>query len=418
MIQRRKVIIGTLGVAATATAAGCSAHASASSGNAVWTNPVADNQAASPGASAPTESASAVQLTVTPADKATGVDLTKPITVAAASGTLQSVTVTTGKTKVAGAVQSDGTWTSTGDLDYSKTYKVVVKATDSAGTASEQTSTFTTVKPKNIARITFQANGLNALKAGGTYGAGQPVIVAFSHPVDKELAEKAIEITTSPKVEGKFHWVSNSIVHWRPAKYWTAGSTVKVSVNVLGKELGKGVYGDRNASANFRIGRQLIAIADSRTHITKVMIDGKVVRTMKSSFGMGGTTKGAQGQEINFWTAGGPHVVLSKELWHTMNSSSYGVTDPSNPYYYGDDKVQYCTRISYSGEFLHAAPWNHSLGVANKSHGCINLSVEDAKWVYENFMVGDVVDVKNSPRTLGLTNGLGDWTVSYDKYGN
>ncbi|WP_436531493.1 Ig-like domain-containing protein [Actinoplanes sp. HUAS TT8] len=416
MIQRRKVIIGTLGVAATATAAGCSARASASSGNAVWTDPVADNEAAS--AAPTTEAASTVQLTVTPADKATGVALSKPITVAAQGGTLQSVTVTAGKTKVAGEIQSDGTWQSTDDLAYNKSYKVVVKATDSAGTASEQTSTFATVKPKATTHVTFQANGLNALKTGGTYGAGQPVIVAFSHSVDKEVAEKAIEITTSPSVEGKFHWVSNSIVHWRPAKYWAAGSTVKVSVNMLGKDLGKGVYGEKNASTNFRIGRQLIAVADNRTHITKVYIDGKVVRTMKSSLGMGGTTKGAQGQEINFWTAGGPHVVLSKEEWHTMNSSSYGVTDPNNPYYYGDDKVQWCTRISYSGEFLHAAPWNHSLGVANKSHGCVNLSVEDAKWVFDNFMVGDVVDVKNSPRTLGLTNGLGDWTVSFDKYGN
>ncbi len=416
MIQRRKVIIGTLGVAATATAAGCSARASASSGNAVWTDPVADNQ--STGASAPAVAAATVQLTVTPADKATGVTLLKPIVVAAQDGTLQSVTVTAGKTKIDGAMQSDGTWASTEDLAYDKTYKVVVKAADSAGNASEQTSTFTTVKPKHIAKITFQSNAMSALHSGGTYGAGQPVIVAFSHTVDKELAEKAIEVKTSPSVEGKFHWISNTIVHWRPAKYWAAGSTVKVSVDVLGKELGKGTYGDRNASASFKIGRQLIAIADSRTHQTKVYIDGKVVRTMKSSFGMGGTTKGAQGQEINFWTAGGPHVVLSKERTHSMSSASYGVSDPKNPYYYDPETIEYCTRISYSGEFLHAAPWNHALGVANKSHGCINLSTADAKWVYENFLVGDVVDVKNSPRTLALTNGLGDWTVSYDKYGN
>ena len=79
--------------------------------------------------------------------------------------------------------------------------------------------------------------------------------------------------------------------------------------------------------------------------------------------------------------------------------------------------IEYCTRISYSGEFLHAAPWNRSLGRANKSHGCVNLSTADAKWVYENFIVGDVVDVKNSPRTLQIWNGLGDWTVSYDRYG-
>ncbi|BCY10811.1 hypothetical protein L3i22_058990 [Actinoplanes sp. L3-i22] len=373
---------------------------------------MADTEAAS---AAPT--AAAVQLTVTPADKASGVALTKPITVAAQSGTLQSVTVTAGKTKIDGSIQSDGTWQSTDDLAYDKSYKVVVKAADGSGVATEQTSTFSTVKPKGIARITFQANAMNALHNGGTYGAGQPVIIAFSKAVDKEVAEKAIDITTSPSVEGKFYWVNNSTVHWRPAKYWTGGTTVKVSVKVLGANLGKGIYGEKNASANFKIGRQLVALADTRTHQTKVYIDGKLVRTMKSSMGMGGTTKGANGQEINFWTAGGPHVVLSKERTHSMSSSSYGVTDPNNPYYYGAETIEYCTRISYSGEFLHAAPWNHALGMANKSHGCVNLSVADAKWVYENFMVGDVVDVKNSPRTLQIWNGLGDWTVSYDKYG-
>ncbi|KUL39498.1 L,D-transpeptidase [Actinoplanes awajinensis] len=414
MIQRRKVIVGALGVAATATAAGCSAHASASAGSAVWTQPVSDDQAAPVTEGTP---ASTVQLTVTPADKATGWGVTKPITVAAAGGTLQKVTVTAGKAKIDGAVQADGTWRSSEDLSYDKTYKVVVTAADSSGVATEQTSTFATVKPKHLTHITFQSNALNVLKDGGTYGAGQPVIVAFSRAVDKEKAEKAIAITTSPSVEGKFYWVNDSTVHWRPAKYWTSGTSIKVSVDIHGKNLGSGVYGEKNASANFRIGRQLIAIADSRTHQTKVYIDGKVVRTMASSFGMGGTTKGAQGQEINFWTAGGPHVVLSKERTHSMSSSSYGVTDPKNPYYYGDEEIEYCTRISYSGEFLHAAPWNRSLGRANKSHGCVNLSTADAKWVYENFIVGDVVDVKNSPRTLQIWNGLGDWTVSYDRYG-
>jgi lipoprotein-anchoring transpeptidase ErfK/SrfK len=100
-----------------------------------------------------------------------------------------------------------------------------------------------------------------------------------------------------------------------------------------------------------------------------------------------------------------------------MSSASYGLTDPGNPYYYAPEVVRLCTRISYSGEFLHAAPWNHSLGRANISHGCINLSTTDAQWVYDNFMVGDVVDVRNSPIPLPISDGLGDWTVSYDKYG-
>jgi lipoprotein-anchoring transpeptidase ErfK/SrfK len=416
MIQRRKVIIGTLGVAAaagTAAVAGCSSSkgsssAAAGAGDAatVWTEPVANNEAPAP-----------VQLTVTPADKATGIALTKPITVAAQNGTVQSVAVTAGKTKIDGSLQADGTWKSSEDLAYDKTYKVVVTTADSVGATATQTTTFSTIDPKHVIKVNFQANAMTSLKSGHTYGAGQPVIIAFNRAVDKEKAEKAIEITTSPSVEGKFYWASSSIVHWRPAKYWAKGTTVKVNVNVLGVHLGSGVYGSADARTHFTIGRALQAITDTSTHRTKVYIDGKMVRSMACSTGRGGYTKGANGQEIHFWTQAGPHVVLSKEKTHTMSSASYGLSDPSNPYYYAPETVRLCTRISYSGEFLHAAPWNHSLGQANLSHGCVNLSTADAQWVYDNFLIGDVVDVRHSPKHLPMWDGLGDWTVSYDKYG-
>jgi len=404
MIQRRKIIIGALGMAAAAAAAGCSSHRTASPGTSDWIEPVANAE-------------QPVRLSVTPASGATGVSPVKPIVVTAEHGTLRSVIVTTGKTKVSGSMQADGTWRSTGDLAYDKTYKVVATATDSVGATSEHTSTFTTLKPHSLAKITFQANAMSSLKTGHTYGAGQPVIIAFSRAVDKAAAEKAIEIRTSPAVEGKFYWANDKTVHWRPAKYWTGGTKIKVNVNVLGVKLGKEVYGEKNASAHFQIGRQLIAISDYRRHLTKVYIDGKLVRTMKSSLGKGGSATGANGEHISYWTTGGPHVVLSKERVHSMSSASYGITDPKDPNYYGAEDIEYCTRITYSGEFLHAAPWNHSLGHANLSHGCANLSVADAKWVYENFLVGDIVDVKNSPRKLPIWNGLGDWTVPFAKYG-
>jgi lipoprotein-anchoring transpeptidase ErfK/SrfK len=411
MIQRRKVIIGTLGVAAAATVAGCSSSGGTKSTDAA----LASDDKVESGAAPPT--AAPVQLTVTPATGAKGWSPVKPVVVSVAGGTLGTVTVTSGKTKIDGAVQADGTWQSTEDLDYGKTYKVTASATDSLGAATAQTATFTTLDPKHLTKVTFQANAMSSLKTGHTYGAGQPVIVAFSRAVNKKAAEQAIEITTSPKVEGKFYWANDKTVHWRPAKYWTGGTTIKVKVNALGVKLGDGVYGEKNASTHFKIGRQLVAICDNRTHMTKVYIDGKLVRTMKSSLGMGGSTTGANGQHISFWTAGGPHVVLSKERTHSMSSASYGVSDPSNPYYYASEEIEYCTRITYSGEFLHAAPWNHQLGQANKSHGCVNLGVSDAKWVYENFLIGDIVDVKNSPRKLPIWNGLGDWTVPFDKYG-
>jgi lipoprotein-anchoring transpeptidase ErfK/SrfK len=190
-----------------------------------------------------------------------------------------------------------------------------------------------------------------------------------------------------------------------------------VSVTMFGVKLGKTTYGAKNASTHFTIGRQLIAISDNRTHLTKVYIDGKLVRTMKCSLGKGGGTTGANGERISYWTAGGPHVVLGKKRKHTMSSASYGVSDPKDPNYYVSENIQFCTRISYSGEYLHAAPWNRSLGRANLSHGCINLSTADAKWVYNTFLVGDIVDVRNTPRELPIWNGLGDWTVPFDKYG-
>jgi lipoprotein-anchoring transpeptidase ErfK/SrfK len=110
------------------------------------------------------------------------------------------------------------------------------------------------------------------------------------------------------------------------------------------------------------------------------------------------------------------HVVLEKDKTVRMTSSSYGITNKTDPNYYDED-VQLCTRISYSGEYLHSAPWNMpDHGTRNTSHGCVNLSPQDAQWVYDTFILGDVVEVKNSPKPLPVWDGLGDWQLSYDQY--
>jgi lipoprotein-anchoring transpeptidase ErfK/SrfK len=412
MLQRRTVILGTLGAATGLAAAGCSSRGGANGNAKAAVDPVAGTWQ--------TPSAAPINLTVSPAAGATKVSPTDPVVVTVEGGKLQSVTVVSGAKKLSGTTESDGvTWRSAGTLAYGKTYKVTASILDSTGATVEKTSAFTTLKPQSIAAITFQANGMSALKTGGHYGIGQPVIVAFSKSVtDKAAAQRAIDIQTTPAVKGKFFWINDTTVHWRPAKYWSKGTRVKVSVNALGVNLGKGVYGAATATTHFTISRALVAISDNNTHRTKVYIDGKMVRDMACSNGRGGYTTIEGGNQIHFWTHNGPHVVLSKEATHTMSSASYGLTDPKNPAYYAPEVVKLCTRISYSGEFLHAAPWNHSLGRANLSHGCINLSTTDAQWVYDNLIIGDVVEVKHSPKELPIRNGLGDWTVSYDKYGH
>jgi lipoprotein-anchoring transpeptidase ErfK/SrfK len=281
----------------------------------------------------------------------------------------------------------------------------------------EKTSSFTTLKPASTASVVFQANALQILQTGGTYGVGQPAIVRFSRAVtDTAAAEKAVVVQTSPPVDGKFFWLDKQTLHWRPAQYFAKGTTVSITANLLGVNLGGGVYGAANASTHYVIGRKLVAIADNNAHYTQVFIDDVMVRNMACSMGKGGYTTAADGSQIHFWTQNGVHVVLEKDATVRMTSSSYGITNKNDPNYYDED-VQLCTRISYSGEYLHSAPWNMAdHGVRNSSHGCINLSPTDAQWVYDTFILGDVVEVRNSPKPLPVWDGLGDWQLTYDQY--
>ncbi|MFD0580079.1 L,D-transpeptidase [Dactylosporangium darangshiense] len=308
------------------------------------------------------------------------------------------------------------TWTSTGNLSYGQTYTVTVAGTDAGGKDVSQTSTFTTLKPTSTASITFQANPMLALKNGGTYGIGQPVIVFFNKAVkNQDAAEQAMQVTTSPQVEGKWHWVSNQSAHWRPEKYWAKGTTVQVAVNLLGVDLGNGVYGG-NASANFSIGPSRIAIADSTTHQMECWIDGQMVKKIPVSMGKGGSTTGSKGEEIDFFTRSGVHVLMTKEPLVTMSSASYGITDKNNPNYY-EEKIKLACRISLSGEYVHLADWNiPQQGKANTSHGCINVAPANAQWFYDTFDTGDVVEVRNTPKQLPLTDGLGDWNVAWSQW--
>ena len=74
-------------------------------------------------------------------------------------------------------------------------------------------------------------------------------------------------------------------------------------------------------------------------------------------------------------------------------------------------------RVTYSGEFLHAAPWSvGSQGHANVSHGCTGMSTANADWLYNMTHRGDVVEYTGTDRPMTLTNGYGDWNESFAAY--
>jgi lipoprotein-anchoring transpeptidase ErfK/SrfK len=407
MIKRRTLLVIATGVAAGTALAACG-----SAGETTQWNPPADLGGSS--SANPAED----DITVTPAANAKDVSPADGVVVTASAGTLQSVTVVAGGKSVTGEFDTDQkTWRSTGKLSYDATYTVTATLAGVGDTPATKTSTFTTVKPVKQVTATFQANALAALRSGSTYGVGQPICVGFSSaPSDKNAAVKAMDVQIDPPVEIRWRWIDNKTVHARPEQYWATGTKITVKAKLFGVNLGKGMYGKSDNSASFTIGPSHIAIADSNTHYMKVFVDGKLVKNMPCSMGKGGTVTGSNGETINFWTNSGVHVMLSKELVHRMSSASFGITDKSDPNYYDED-IDLACRISYSGEFTHSAPWSVAdQGRRNVSHGCINLSPANAKWIYDNFRLGDIVEVKNTPRKLALWNGLGDWNTPWSQW--
>jgi lipoprotein-anchoring transpeptidase ErfK/SrfK len=414
MTKRRTVLVTASGLAAGAALAGCgSAEATAR-----WNSPGSGAGGAA-GSEPPADAAVAdADITITPTTGAKDVSPAAGVVVTASAGTLQTVSVLSGGKAVVGSLDSDQkTWRSTGRLSFGATYTVSATVTGVTGGPATKTATFTTVKPAKLVSTTLQANALTALKSGSTYGIGQPLIVNFSKaPADKTAAVKALDVQVEPEVEVRWRWVDANTVHGRPEKYWTPGTKITLSANLYGVDLGKGMYGKTSNAASITIGPAHVAIADSKTHYMKVYVDGKLVKNMPCSMGKGGYTHGSKGQLIDFWTRSGVHVLLTKEATHRMTSASYGVADTSNPNYY-DEIVHLCCRISYSGEFTHSAPWSvGSQGHSNVSHGCINLSPANAKWIYDNFRLGDIVEVKNTPKQLPIWDGLGDWNTPWSKW--
>jgi lipoprotein-anchoring transpeptidase ErfK/SrfK len=340
-------------------------------------------------------------ITSDPPDRAVGVSPVTPITVTVARGKLGQVSLTNPEgVPVVGQPEPDGTtWKTTKLLGYGKTYTLNVSAIGDDNRLVSKMSTFTTIEPRTLAYPSI--NPLN----GETVGVGQPISVYFDEPIaDKQAAEDAITVTTSPHVEGAFYWFSSREVHWRPQRFWEPGTHVAVDIHDYGKDLGNGVYGQEDRTSHFTIGDAFIARADGATHQMTIEINGRVLRTMPISMG-----------RSNFPSAKGVHVVTERNATKVMDSTTFGLALDAGGYI---AKVQWATRISNSGEFVHSAPWSVAQqGNSNVSHGCINLAPDNAKWFFDNVKKGDVViTVNTGGPDLKSWDGFGDWQVPWGQW--
>jgi lipoprotein-anchoring transpeptidase ErfK/SrfK len=333
-----------------------------------------------------------------------------PIVVKASGGTLQAVTVTNPQTgnAVKGDLSPDKTtWTSTDRLRYGATYQAVATAVNQAGAATEQRGEVRTIKPSAVATPSlFQP-------ASGDFGVGLIIGLKFDHDVtDKATVEKSFKVTSSPAQDGGWYWVSKREVHFRPKDYWKAGSTVKLETTTFGVPIGGGVYGGQDVSASYKVHDSWIAKADGKTHQIKAYHNGQLVRTAPTSMGKTADSP-PRGPTPTF---NGTHTVLGKEASKIMDSCTYGVCKGDPGYYSAPENWN--VRISADGEYLHENLKTVGVqGSENVSNGCLNMNTDNAKWFFDNFNVGDVVEITNSggPQ-LSINNGHGDWAISWSAW--
>jgi lipoprotein-anchoring transpeptidase ErfK/SrfK len=304
---------------------------------------------------------------------------------------------------VAGTLSADGSsWKADAPLAFATEYSFSFVLVDSAGGEHRQEQTFTTVQPEN------EANAWMYPAPGSTVGTGQAIEITFSEPVtNKDAVEKAITITSTSGQEGAFYWLNDTEVRYRAQEYWAPHSTITVDMQLFGVDLGNGMIGNFNDTYSFKTHNTRFAVVDNATKEMKVFIDGKLERTFPVTLGTE--------EWPSFY---GFYTVMEQYERTKFTAESIGLK-PEDPAYYPPTEVNFASRISNGGAFVHEAlPAAQSvLGVANVSHGCVGMSPEGAKYFYDVFGPGDMLEIRNTETgPVQVWDGFGDWNLSWPEW--
>ena len=228
----------------------------------------------------------------------------------------------------------------------------------------------TAAAPASLAAVAPSAAAVSVASVrpinGQTVGVAHPIIVTFSGPVaDRQAAEKSISITAPANLTGRFQWLEDTVVQWVPDQFWPAHSRITLLAGGVRRSFGTGAT--------------VLGVGSLSNFTFTVSIDGVIMRQMPASFG-----------KPRFATPVGSFSALEKAKSIVMDSSTIGIplSDPEGYKLTVADAV----RITWGGVYIHSAPWSvGSQGYANVSHGCINLSPNNALWYFKQVGIGDPV---------------------------
>lgn len=253
----------------------------------------------------------------------------------------------------------------------------------------------------------------------GRYGVGQLVTARFSHPiVRKRDVERAISVTSNKRLPvGAWGWIDDRTAVYRPKRFWPGHAKIifrfRLHRVVVGRVGNVKYVGARRANRTrvLRTARSFIMRIRNSTHRMYVDRNGRRVKRFKVSLGKPGyqTRSG-----IKILT-GEKYKALRMTGVDRFTGEAWDVVSP------------YSIRLTPSGEYLHGAPWAYyRLGRRNGSHGCTNMYVSDARWLYHRVIAGDPVVTRGTGRRMETWNGTpgsywnyswGAWKRMSGRYG-
>lgn len=340
-------------------------------------------------------------ITITPAADTAEVMPDAHVTVSTGATALTHVDVTDPDGNYLSGSFTDGRvrWSSTTPLAPATKYTVTVAAIDSRGRTGTRTSTFRTADMAGTQSLLVD----NVQPGDGAQvGIAYPLIVNFNHQVkDRKAVTDALAVETFPHVDGAWFWIDPATVDYRPEHFWPAGTSVSLHASLAGLDAGNNMWGTKNYTSHFTVGRAQVIYADVAGDEMRVERDGDTVATFSFSSGKPG------------WETRDGIKVISERI--TDKTWTNDAIDAPEHFVLHS---QWAMRMTDSGEFIHDAPWNaRHMGADNASHGCIGLLTEDMSWLWDNTLIGDPVIVTGSPRPyVGIDNRIQDWNVDWDKW--
>jgi lipoprotein-anchoring transpeptidase ErfK/SrfK len=342
----------------------------------------------------------APKVAVQPTADAKNVPVSAEIASTVTDGKVSAVTLTDAKGgKLSGSMRPDGSsWMPDRPLKYQQKYTAEVTATNDKGKTTTQSASFTTMaKPDKQTKITYY------FQNNEKYGGAMPVPIAFDPPVPKE-ARAAVQhrlfVTTSPSQPGVWSWLPDgSQAYYRAQEMWQPGTKISVRAALEGVPMGKGSFGEKDGQAAATVAADKVTLdIDDHTKQISVFRNDKLAKKIPVSLGKESTP-----------SSSGKLVIMEKH-----DSTVFDTTGSADPYVV---TVQDAQRLTWGGEFIHSAPWSvGEQGSMNVSHGCANVSPENAAWLMKVTHVGDLVTVRGTGTKLTPGNGWTAWDMSWDQF--